>query len=126
MTSWAATGSTIMRGAAQKWPVYNLGKGTVSEAVPDSLANMAFAPGGRALSYLWWITFFQFVGILLAGAALSKKELRIGAVGLFAVLTTSTFIYTADVRLREQSPLALHTPFRWYFQPSVASPAPSN
>lgn len=43
------------------------------------------------------ITVFQFTGIALGAAAIHKKELRTGVVGLFAVLTASTFIYTADV-----------------------------
>lgn len=55
------------------------------------------APGGRALSFLWWITSFQLFGILLSAAAHFKPSLRIGSAALLAVLTASTFAYTYDV-----------------------------
>jgi hypothetical protein len=67
--------------------------------------NPLLAPGssksiftGNAYSYGWWIVAFQFFGLIYAAyATLAAPAKRLGALGLLTVLTTSTFLFTADV-----------------------------
>lgn len=48
----------------------------------------------NSISYAWWITCFQIVCIVLGLAAVTKPAFKHGVSALFAVLTTTTFLYT--------------------------------
>jgi len=53
---------------------------------------------GKSYSYGWWIVAFQLFGLLYAAyVAAAAPAKKLGAVGLMTVLTTSTFLFTADV-----------------------------
>jgi hypothetical protein len=53
---------------------------------------------GNTSSYAWWITAFEFAGLVLSALAVLRfPELKIGMVGFLAVLTAACFVYTGDI-----------------------------
>jgi len=57
-----------------------------------------YAYGVNSTSYAWWVTFFEIVTLVLALVAVyAVPDLKLGLVGLLAVLTSTTFLYTQDV-----------------------------
>ena len=53
---------------------------------------------GVAYSYVWWMVCFQLVvGVLLTGAAAATPKLRLSALALVTVLTTSCFLLSESV-----------------------------
>ena len=72
--------------------------GTQDKSLGVGILGAALRPFiGVAFSYAWWMMSFQLVvGVLLAGAAVSKPAIRGGAVQLLGVLTTATFLLTND------------------------------
>lgn len=51
----------------------------------------------NSLSYAWWIVCFQLFMLVLGAVSLVKPAMRIGVTAMFAVLTTSTFLFTSNM-----------------------------
>jgi hypothetical protein len=86
----------------RNYPVAGLGdSGFTADAAQLGLVSLSSGKSmftGASYSYGWWIVAFQLFGLLYAAyATLAAPAKRLGALGLLTVLTTSTFLFTADV-----------------------------
>ena len=74
--------------------------GAYTNGVPSWPSAMAPGIGEytKAMSYAWWITFFELIMIIGSFVVItSKPEYRYGLTGLLAVLTATTFFYTSEI-----------------------------